>query len=438
MKILLVIDQFDQGNNGTTISARRFAQALAADGNEVRVAAAGKPARGKYPMPEIHFLPVADSIIRSQGMVFAKPNRSVLEQAIAWADVVHFMMPFALSRVGLRIAKEMGKPVTAAFHVQPENITSTIHLGKNKKANELLYEWFRDDFYNEFTHIHCPSPFIAGQLKEHGYQAKLHIISNGVSDEFYPRVRQKEPELAHKFVILMIGRYSEEKRQDVLIEAVKRSAHSHRIQLILAGQGPKERSLRWQGRSLRYPPIMGFFDTERLCELMAMSDLYVHAAETEESMNQKMQEEPKWKRTWHFIRPTVISVAVVLLAFFIMQGRPLATTLDRRTDLVSVVVTQNGAEQAFTDQDNIVRAAEVAGVLSRRFKTTQEHEPDTCYVFTFQNGRELKIGVYENDIYYDGQWYTGAASTPDLFRSMTGSRFFVIETTMPEMESTAE
>ena len=40
MKILLVIDQFDQGNNGTTISARRFDQALAADGNEVRVAAA--------------------------------------------------------------------------------------------------------------------------------------------------------------------------------------------------------------------------------------------------------------------------------------------------------------------------------------------------------------------------------------------------------------
>lgn len=110
---------------------------------------------------------------------------------LAWADVVHFMMPFALSRVGLRIAKEMGKPVTAAFHVQPENITSTIHLGKNKKANELLYEWFRDDFYNEFTHIHCPSPFIAGQLKEHGYQAKLHIISNGVSVNFIRGVRPK-------------------------------------------------------------------------------------------------------------------------------------------------------------------------------------------------------------------------------------------------------
>ncbi|MFR3366409.1 MAG: hypothetical protein ACLTR4_04060 [Gallintestinimicrobium sp.] len=121
-----------------------------------------------------------------------------------------------------------------------------------------------------------------------------------------------------------------------------------------------------------------------------------------------------------------------------MQGRPLATTLDRRTDLVSVVVTQNGAEQAFTDQDNIVRAAEVAGVLSRRFKTTQEHEPDTCYVFTFQDGRELKIGVYENDIYYDGQWYTGASLYAGSVPQYDRQQIFVIETTMPEMESTAE
>lgn len=171
--------------------------------------------------------------------------------------------------------------MTAAFHVQPENITSTLHLGHSKKVNELLYQWFRDDFYNQFTHIHCPSSFIAGQLKDHGYQAKLHVISNGVSDQFYPRKKEKEAEFAHKFVILMIGRYSEEKRQDVLIKAVKKSAHADKIQLILAGQGPKEKVLRRLGRSLKNPPVMGFFGTDRLCELMAMSDLYVHAADVE-------------------------------------------------------------------------------------------------------------------------------------------------------------
>ncbi len=73
MKILLVIDQFDQGNNGTTISASVCPGAGGGWKRGVRCAD-GKPARGKYPMPEIHFLPVADSIIRSQGMVFAKPK----------------------------------------------------------------------------------------------------------------------------------------------------------------------------------------------------------------------------------------------------------------------------------------------------------------------------------------------------------------------------
>ena len=43
MKIVLVIDQFDDANNGTTISARRFAQALKNHGNEVRSSPPASP-----------------------------------------------------------------------------------------------------------------------------------------------------------------------------------------------------------------------------------------------------------------------------------------------------------------------------------------------------------------------------------------------------------
>lgn len=53
MKILLIIDQFDSANNGTTMSARRFAQTLSAHGNEVRVAACGRKGDNKYVMPRI-------------------------------------------------------------------------------------------------------------------------------------------------------------------------------------------------------------------------------------------------------------------------------------------------------------------------------------------------------------------------------------------------
>ena len=66
-------------------------------------------------------------------MVFARPDEEVLREAISWADLVHFLLPFRLSMKGLEIARELDVPHTAAFHVQPENITyppvSYTHLG---------------------------------------------------------------------------------------------------------------------------------------------------------------------------------------------------------------------------------------------------------------------------------------------------------------------
>ena len=126
------MDQFDTANNGTTVSAQRFAQALQRRGNEVRVATAGQAGEGRYVMPALWFPAPAAKLIHSQGMQLAKPDKALLRQAIAWADVVHFLMPFALSRAGLRIAEELGVPRTAAFHVQPENITYSIGQGRRR------------------------------------------------------------------------------------------------------------------------------------------------------------------------------------------------------------------------------------------------------------------------------------------------------------------
>ena len=40
---------------------------------------------------------------------------------------------------GLEIAQELDVPLpTAAFHVQPENITYTLHLGKQQAVNAWL------------------------------------------------------------------------------------------------------------------------------------------------------------------------------------------------------------------------------------------------------------------------------------------------------------
>ena len=101
MKILLVCDQFDNANNGTTISAKRFAETLSAHGNEIRVISTGDPREGKYVVQEWR-VPIFDKLIKSQGMAFGRPEKNVLQEAISWADVVHFTMPCALRSRGRR------------------------------------------------------------------------------------------------------------------------------------------------------------------------------------------------------------------------------------------------------------------------------------------------------------------------------------------------
>jgi glycosyltransferase involved in cell wall biosynthesis len=73
------------------------------------------------------------------------------------------------------------------------------------------------------------------------------VVSNGVAGDFRPgptRTRR----IDGPFRILMVGRLSPEKRQDVLIRAVRRSRHAARIQLLLVGCGPWEPRLRRMAR----------------------------------------------------------------------------------------------------------------------------------------------------------------------------------------------
>ena len=280
MKIVLVVDQFDNGNNGTTVTARRFAEQLRKRGHEVTILAGGEPMEHKIAVP-IHKIPVFQKLIESQGMRFAKPVDEAYYQAFKDADIIHFYIPFRFCRRGEELARQMHKPVVAAFHVQPENVTSSIGLGKNKTVNRFLYWWFYHVFYNRFRFIHCPSRFIANQLKEHGYTADLRVISNGVDDAFRPMPRQRNPEWDGKFVVLMIGRLSGEKRQDLIIEAAKQSKYASQIQLVFAGQGPKEEEYRRLSKGLANQPVFSLYTKDELVKLINGCDLYVHASDAE-------------------------------------------------------------------------------------------------------------------------------------------------------------
>ena len=55
MRIVLVVDMFDEENNGTTMTARRFADMLRQRGHQVRVVSIGESGKDKFGVPEAHY-----------------------------------------------------------------------------------------------------------------------------------------------------------------------------------------------------------------------------------------------------------------------------------------------------------------------------------------------------------------------------------------------
>ena len=282
MKITLVADVFGQTNNGTSATASRLVENMKKRGHDVKVVSTYKGDDGSYyTVPERNFYFFNNYIKKVNGVALGKPEKKTIYEAIKDADVVHFLLPFKMSKKGIEICIKHNIPFTTAFHCQPENITSHISMQKVGFINKLIYKYFNIKFYHKCMCVHCPSQFIADKLVENGYKTKNFVISNGVRPEFKATKSEKPEELKDKYCILLSGRYSNEKRQDLLIKAVANSKYKDKIQIILAGNGPKAKALEKLGQMLPNKPSMCFLSKEELISVINFCDLYVHCSDVE-------------------------------------------------------------------------------------------------------------------------------------------------------------
>lgn len=279
MIIVLVVDSFADKSNGTSMTAARFASALEKRGHSVRVVAPFVQGSGFYPVKE-RYIPLVTEIAKAQHMVFGKPDVKVLEQAFLGADIVHLFLPFRLEQVAVQVAQKMGVPYMAAFHLQPEHITYNIGLQKFALLNRFIFWLFKRRFYRHIAHIHCPSQLIKDELERAGYGGKKYVISNGFDPKFKPADPSSTPldKLIH---ITMVGRYSKEKRQDLIIKAIAQNPYKDKIALHLLGVGPLESTLKKQAKILPNAVDFRFLPLEELIKVLHQSTLYIHAAEVE-------------------------------------------------------------------------------------------------------------------------------------------------------------
>lgn len=210
MKVAMICDVMGQPNNGTTLAALNLIRYLRDAGHTVTVVAPGGEASDGYlPVRVWHAGPLIDRILRMNGVELAVPDKQLLEAVIREADVVHLLIPLPLARAALKIARRLGKPVTASFHCQAENITAHLGMMNAGWLNRLIYRNFYRKVYRWCTAVHYPTEFIREVFETATHPTPAHVISNGVNDMF--RLPDSRPENG-KFTVVCSGHTAARRR----------------------------------------------------------------------------------------------------------------------------------------------------------------------------------------------------------------------------------
>jgi 1,2-diacylglycerol 3-alpha-glucosyltransferase len=159
-------------------------------------------------------------------------------------DIVHFHAPFTIGYQAIGIAKSLKIPVVGTFHTffaEPEYL-KVIGVEDSKFLQKVGW-WYSNGFFNRCDAVVSPGIETANFLLRKDLKNYLTIISNGVElqkfknfkfTEKYPVEIKNDDDW-----ILYIGRISEEKCLDVLINSfqiVLKEKQSAR--LLIVGNGP--------------------------------------------------------------------------------------------------------------------------------------------------------------------------------------------------------
>ncbi len=281
LKVAFVIDAIDTAKSGGIMTAQRFVKELREE-VDLRLITTGEPGEDKNRVKLRGFyIPFFKDLMKRNGMKFAYPDKEVIKKAIADVDLVYIHLPFYLGYKTIEWARKLGKPVVAAFHIQPENLLDNAGVSAPFLINSIYRSNIRR-VYNAADYVICPSVFSEDILKSFpSFKTPTVVISNGLTRDFRPNRQEKSADHAEKFVILTVGRLSREKNHETIIAAIAGSKYKDRIQLVATGDGALKEQLIASAKRQGVTASFGFVSHDELIRLYNSSDLYIGASEVE-------------------------------------------------------------------------------------------------------------------------------------------------------------
>jgi glycosyltransferase involved in cell wall biosynthesis len=216
------------------------------------------------------------------GMRLAWLSRAAARKLITGfaPDVIHIHSPLTLGRAARRAGRRLGIPVVYTNHYLPQNARPARH--RRSRAFDAGFYAYLVWFGNNSAHVTAPTSTALGLLRDRGLRIPSTVISNGIDLSTYcpgpasDQVRDRCGLRADCPIILAVGRLSQEKAIDVLLEAAARLAQD--AQIAIAGTGPDEGRLREQAQRLGLGAdrvrFLGFVPGPELPAVYRLADVF--------------------------------------------------------------------------------------------------------------------------------------------------------------------
>jgi glycosyltransferase involved in cell wall biosynthesis len=204
-------------------------------------------------------------------------------------DIIHIHSPIVLGNIAQILAGGLRKPVIATNHYMPTNVNNSLMSEPliGRYLSNITYSYLVH-FCNRCEYVTAPTQTALNLLYEYGLRAPARPISNGIDlQKFSPGPRDSAVLQHFKLpteqpLLLHVNRLSEEKRIDVLIDALTKTKSN--VHVALAGTGPAETELRALVKRLHLQErisFLGFVQDEDLLQLRRSADIFAIPSEAE-------------------------------------------------------------------------------------------------------------------------------------------------------------
>lgn len=293
MRILMISDVYFPRVNGVSTSIQTTRHALENLGHEITLLVPDYPHSDESTDPDLVRIPSRKVMLDPEDRLMAWRDLRRTMSAISPQnfDLIHIHTPFIAHYAGTRMARNLKLPVVETYHTFFEQYLEHYIPFLPDPMLRLLARRLTANQGNSVNALISPSHAMRDILRRYGVLTPISVIPTGIDLEQWraPTAPDPREELGlsdTQPMLLFVGRLAFEKSVNflltMLVELIK---HRPDACLVLAGEGPAEKSLRKLCLDLnieKHVHFVGYLPRDgHLQALYRAADAFVFASATE-------------------------------------------------------------------------------------------------------------------------------------------------------------